>query len=70
MPLRGERLHAKINDAESTHVLHGRVASREVKVIQIQLLAAERHGDRPLHVMTARIAFQELSHVLPTKPRL
>ncbi len=70
MPSGGQRTHSEINNAEPNHILDGRVSSREMKSVQIQLVAAERNRDGTLQMVTAGVALREFPDVLPAKPRL
>lgn len=48
MPSGGQRARPEINDAEPDHILDGRVSSRKMKIVQIQIVAAERNRDGAL----------------------
>jgi hypothetical protein len=67
MPSGGQRSRSEIDDAEPDDVLDGRVSSRKMKVVQIQVVAAERNCDGSLEVVAAGVAVRELSDVLPAK---
>jgi hypothetical protein len=70
MPSGRQRARSEINYAEPNHVLDGRVSSGKMKVVQIQLVAAERNRDGTLEMVTTGVALRELADVLPAKPRL
>ena len=70
MPSGGQRTHSEINNAKPNHILDGRVSSRKMKSVQIQLVAAERNRDGTLQMVAAGVGLREFPDVLPAKTRL